>query len=80
MKRLTIVLTALILLAVMATSVAAAPAGWSGRPYFVVTRVDPNAYVYLRVYNFPQGTQVKVYMDVYGTVRGQWSPGRRFRG
>jgi hypothetical protein len=68
MKRLTIVLTALILLAVMATSVAAAPTGLSGSPYFIVTRVDPDAYVYLRLYNFPQGIQVKVYQDLYGTM------------
>jgi hypothetical protein len=52
----------------MATSVAAAPTGLSGSPYFIVTRVDPNAYVYLRVYNFPQGTQVNVYEDLYGTM------------
>jgi hypothetical protein len=68
MKRLTTVLTALILLAVMATSVAAAPTGLAGSPYFIVTRVDPDAYVYLRLYNFPAGTQVKVYMDLYGTM------------
>jgi hypothetical protein len=67
MKRITTVLTALILLAVLATTVAAAPTNSSSSPYFIVTRVDPNAYVYLRVYNFPQGTQVHVYMDLYGT-------------
>jgi len=68
MKRITPILTALLLLAVLATTVAAAPVDLSGAPAFAVTAVSPNGYVYLRLYNFPADSEVKVYMDKYGTL------------
>jgi hypothetical protein len=68
MKRFTPYLTALLLLAVLATSVAASPVNLSTAPSFTVTQVSPNGYVYVHLYNFPANTEVKVYMDKYGTL------------
>ncbi len=68
MKRLLAVLSTLVLLTTLVSTVAAAPSGLSSFPYFIVTRVDHNAYVYLRLYNFPAGETVKVYEDLYGTM------------
>jgi hypothetical protein len=68
MKRTTIILSALLLLALLASTAAAAPSALSGAAWFEVVKVTPNAYVTIRVYNFPANTDVKVYMGPYGSL------------
>lgn len=68
MKRLAPFFTTLLLLAVLATSVAASPVNLYTAPAFKVTQVIPNGYVYIQLINFPADTEVKVYMDEYGTL------------
>ena len=68
MKRTTIILSALLLLAMLASTAAAAPTALTGAPWFEVVNVVPNAYVTVRVYNFPADTDVKVYMGPYGSL------------
>ena len=68
MKRFTPFFSALLLLAMMAGTVAASPSSLSSAPYFVVNRVETNGYVFISLYNFPSDSEVKVYMGSYGTL------------
>lgn len=68
MKRATMLLSVLLLLALLASTAAASPTALSGSPSFQVVNVVQDGYVTVRVYNFPANTDVKAYMGPYGTL------------